>query len=80
MRDIRLANRHGFRAGEVREMEPQLAARKACAYRVTERQVFRVGRFLAVGDGGRVAPAGNPFRELLGHAPKIDKMGLGIFL
>lgn len=72
--DIRLANRHGFRAGEVREMEPQLVARKACANRVTKRQVLRVGRFLAVGDGGRVAPAGNPFRELLGHAPKIDKL------
>ena len=58
-------------------MEPQLVARKARAYRVAERQVFSVGRFPAVGDGGRVAPAGNPFRELLGHVPKIDKIGRG---
>ena len=71
--DIRLANRHGLGAGEVRKMEPQLVARKTCADWVAQRQVLRVGRFLAVGNGGRVAPAGNPFRELFGHAPKIDK-------
>ena len=71
--DIRLGNCHGLRAGEVRKMEPQLVARKTCADWVAQRQVLRVGRFLAVGNGGRVAPAGNPFRELFGHAPKIDK-------
>ena len=67
MRDVRLADGHGFRTGEVRKVEPQLAARKARANRILQRQVFRVGRFFAVGDGCRVAPAGNPFRKFLGH-------------
>lgn len=78
--NIRLANCHGFRAGEVREMEPQLVARKARAYRVTQCQVLRVGRFLAVGNGGRVAPAGNPFRIHLWHVPKIDISGGKMYL
>ena len=67
LRDVRLGNRHGLRAGEVRKMEPQLAARKTRANRVAQRQVLRVGRFLAVGDGGGVAPACDPFREILFH-------------
>ena len=65
--DISFANRHGFRAGEVRKMEPQFASRKASAYRVAECQVFGVGGFLAVGDRGSVAPAGHPFRKRFWH-------------
>ena len=56
-------------------MEPQLAARKARADGVAQRQVFCVGRFFAVGDGCRVAPSGNPFRERFWHGEKIDKYG-----
>ena len=74
MRDIRLRYCHGFRAGEVRKMEPQLVPRKARAYRVAERQILGVSRLFAVCDRGSVAPAGNPFREFLGHVPKIDNL------
>ena len=74
MRDIRLRNRHGFRAGEIRKMEPQLVPRKARAYRVAQRQVLGVSRFFAVSDGCRVAPAGNPFRKFLWHMPKIANL------
>ena len=67
LRDIRLGNRYGFGSGEVRKVEPELIARKAGAYRVAECQVFCVGGFLAVGDGGGVTPAGHPFRKLFWH-------------
>ena len=67
MRDIRLANRHGFCTGEVRKMEPQLVPRKARAYRVAQRQVLGVGSFFAVCDRGGVSPAGNPFRKHFRH-------------
>ena len=76
MRDIRFGNRHGFRAGEVRKMEPQLVSRKARANRVTQRQVLGVSRLFAVCNGGGVSPASNPFRKFLWHMPKIAKMGV----
>ena len=75
MRDVRLANRHGFCTGEVRKMEPQLVPRKASANRVAQRQVLGVGSFFAVSDRGSVSPAGHPFRKRFRHGEKIDKYG-----
>ena len=49
-------------------MKAQLGTRKADFDGVAERQILRVGRFLAVCNGGGVAPAGDPFRVLFcGH-------------
>ena len=67
MRDVCLADCHGFCAGEVRKMEPQLVPRKAGANRVTESQVFGVSGLFTVGDRGGVSPACDPFRKFPWH-------------